>query len=191
MGEKMNKLKAFDIEISNIKEHVHHLYNYTLDTSFFTSFEESLIQKGLIVVEVDLEKTPLLIRMNIRLNGSVDLICDRSLDEFEYLIESEKQLIFKFTEEEEGEITEEIIGIKRETVKINIAQYLYEYVNLEVPIKKLHPRFQDSDKQNEQDSFLIYSTEKEEDVKDDTPTEDLIDPRWLALKTLKDKSKLN
>ena len=191
MGEKMNKLKAFDIEISNIKEHVHHLYNYTLDASFFASFEESLIQKGLINVEVDLEKTPLLIRMNICLNGSVDLICDRSLDEFEYLIESETQLIFKFTEDEEGEITEEIIGIKRETVQINVAQYLYEYINLEVPIKKLHPRFQDTDKENEQDSFLIYSTEKEEDAKDDSPTEDLIDPRWLALKTLKDKSKLN
>jgi uncharacterized protein len=172
MGEKMNKLKAFDIEISNIKEHVHHTYNYTLDTSFFTSFEESLIQKGLINVEVDLEKTPLLLRMNIRLNGSVDLVCDRSLDEFEYLIDSEKQLIFKFTDEEEGEITEEIIGIKRETVQINVAQYLYEYINLEVPIKKLHPRFQDADKENEQDSFLIYSTEKEEDAKDDSPTEE-------------------
>jgi uncharacterized metal-binding protein YceD (DUF177 family) len=187
----MNKLRVFDIEIAHIKEHVLHTYNFKLDASFFTLFEDSIIQSGLLDVDVDLEKTPLHVRMNVSIKGNVELICDRSLDTFEYFIDSKTPLIFKFSEEEEGEITDEIIAIKRETVKINIAQYVYEFINLEVPIKKLHPRFQEEEIDNDEETLLIYSTDKENEEKNDSPTEDLIDPRWLALKSLKDKSKLN
>jgi uncharacterized metal-binding protein YceD (DUF177 family) len=187
----MNKLRAFDIEIVHIKEHVPHTYNFKLDApSFFTLFEDSIIQKGLLDVTVNLEKTPLHIRMAISMKGNVELICDRSLDPFDYPIDSVNPLIFQFSEEE-GEITDEIIGIKRETIKINIAQYIYEFINLEVPIKKLHPRFQEEEVDNDEETLLIYTTEKEDEEKDDSPNEDLIDPRWLALKSLKDKSKLN
>lgn len=189
----MNKLRAFDIEIVHIKEHVPHSYNFKLDTSsFFSLFEDSIIQKGLLDVTVDLEKTPLHIRMTFSIKGNVELICDRSLDPFEFPIDSVNALIFQFSEEE-GEITDEIIAIKREAIKINIAQYIYEFINLEVPIKKLHPRFQDDEINNddETETLLIYSTEDENEEKSDSPTEDLIDPRWLALKSLKDKSKLN
>lgn len=186
-----NRLRDFDIEIFHIKEHTPQKYDFQLNDSFFELFEDSLIQKGSIKIDVEFEKTPLLIRMNFILNGIVELICDRSLDTFEQPISSENALIFKFAEED-GELTEEIIGIKRETIKINIAQYVYEFINLEVPIKKLHPRFQDEEDQNDDaEALLIYSTEKGVEEKSDSPTEDLIDPRWLALKSLKDKSKLN
>jgi len=187
-----NRLRDFDIEVSHVKEHTLHKFEFQLNDSFFALFEDALIQKGLVQVDVQFEKTPLLIRMNFILNGVVELVCDRSLDTFEQPISSEQLLLFKFTEEEEGEITEEIIGIKRETIKINIAQYIYEFINLEIPIKKLHPRFQeDEENDNDAESLLIYSTEDENEEKSDSPTEDLIDPRWLALKSLKDKSKLN
>jgi uncharacterized protein len=185
-----NRLRDFDIEISNIKENVLHRYDFQLNDTFFTLFEDSLIQKGLLETVVELEKTPLLIRMNFIIKGSVELICDRSLDPFEQPISSEQLLLFKYAEED-GEITEEIIGIKRETIKINVAQYIYEFINLEVPIKKLHPRFQEEESGNDEETLLIYSTENENEEKSDSPAEDLIDPRWLALKSLKDKSKLN
>jgi uncharacterized protein len=173
----MIKLRAFDIEIYHIKEHVQHTFNFKLTSEFFSLFEESVVQKGLLDVDVVLEKTALHIRVSISINGIVELVCDRSLDEFDYQINSVTPLIFKFSEEE-GEITDEIIGIKRETTKINMAQYIYEFINLELPIKKLHPRFQGEENQ-EDDSFLIYSTESKEEENNDSPTEDLIDPRWL------------
>lgn len=187
----MIKLRDFDIEIYHIKEHVQHTFNFQLTSEFFSLFEESVVQKGLLNVDVDLEKTSLHIRVNISIKGIVELVCDRSLDVFDYQIDSITPLIFKFSEEEEGEITDEIIGIKRETIKINMAQYIYEFINLELPIKKLHPRFQAEDNQEDAESFLIYSTENKEKSDNDSPTEDLIDPRWLALKSLNDKNKLN
>ena len=189
IGCQMNRLREFDIEVSGIKENTLHTYSFQLDDSFFGLIEDSLIQKGSLQVEIDLEKTPLLIRTSFRINGKVELICDRTLDPFDYPIESENLLLFKYSEEE-GEITEEIIGIKRETIKINMAHYIYEFISLEVPIKKLHPRFKEEENQNDKsDTLLIYSTEKT--LEEDTPSEDLIDPRWLALKSLQDKSKLN
>jgi uncharacterized protein len=187
----MNKLKDFDIEVFSIKDNTHLRYDFELDDSFFTLFEDSLIQKGSLHVEVDIEKTALLIRSSFKIDGTVELICDRTLDPFEYPIHSENPILFKYAEEE-GEITEEIVGIKRETVKINVAQYIYEFIGLEVPIKKLHPRFEEED-QDVNDNTLIYSTGSSEEDKNnkDAADGDIIDPRWLALKTLKDKNKLN
>lgn len=188
---EMIKLKDLDIEIYHIKEHVPLTYTFKLDSDFFALFEDSIIQKGLVDVDVNLEKTSLHIRMTFSVKGTVELTCDRSLDLFEYPIDSFTPLIFKFSEEEEGEITDEIIGIKKETIKINLAQYIYEFINLEVPIKKLHPRFKDEENQDGDDPKMIYSTATVEEEINDPLTEDLIDPRWLALKTLKDKNKLN
>ena len=99
-----NRLRDFDIEVSHVKEHTLHKFEFQLNDSFFALFEDALIQKGLVQVDVQFEKTPLLIRMNFILNGVVELVCDRSLDTFEQPISSEQLLLFKFTEEEEGEI---------------------------------------------------------------------------------------
>jgi uncharacterized protein len=189
IGCKMNRLKEFDIEVSGIKENTLLTYSFQPNDSFFGLIEDGLIQKGSLNVEIDLEKTSILIRMVFRINGRIELICDRSLDPFDYPIDSENTLLFKFSEEE-GEITEEIIGIKRETIKINIAHYIYEFISLKVPIKKLHPRFEEDHEDNESETILIYSTEKGHE-EDSAVEDDMVDPRWLALKSLQDKSKLN
>jgi uncharacterized metal-binding protein YceD (DUF177 family) len=117
------------------------------------------------------------------------LTCDRSLELFDYQINSDKKLIFKYSEVE-GEISDEIIGVSKEVVKINIAQYLYEFIGIEIPMKKIHPKFQQQNQEeDDSETELIYTTSKNEET--ENTIEEPIDPRWLALEKLKSKNNLN
>ena len=55
-------------------------------------------------------------------------------------------------------------------------------------MKKLHPRFQESNEEgDEEEGILIYSTVPAKDDDDQELNTANIDPRWAALQQLKDK----
>ncbi|MGI9543667.1 MAG: YceD family protein, partial [Cyclobacteriaceae bacterium] len=60
---------------------------------------------------------------------------------------------------------------------LDLSQYIYEFVALSVPMKKLHPRF---DGEPSEDA-LVYSSSDEMQ----TTEQEATDPRWAALKKLK------
>ena len=106
------------------------------------------------------------------------LICDRSLDPFEFPIDLRQKVIMKFGDED-TELSDEIIMIEWNTQRINIAQLIYEYIGLEIPLKKLHPRY---DNEVDTEDTLFYSSENEKNPQDPD-----VDPRWETLKSLKKK----
>ena len=87
--------------------------------------------------------------------------------------------MFKY-DQEEKELTEEIVLISRERASLDVGQYLYELIGVSVPIKRLHPKFQNDDLE-ESDIQLVYSSPIEKTENE----EDAIDPRWEKLKKLK------
>ncbi|MCU0416809.1 MAG: DUF177 domain-containing protein [Cytophagaceae bacterium] len=185
----MKRLRQFDIEVVKMKDHVEDTYEFDMGDAFFEAMEDSLIQHGKVTAKVSAIKNTHHIQMDFSLVGTIELICDRSLESFDYPIESKQHLIFKYGETS-GEITEDIIGITRDTIKINVAQYLYEFISIEIPIKKIHPRFNTESNVSDED-ILIYSTGNADSSEDEPIGDDPIDPRWLALKSLQDKNKLN
>ena len=66
--------------------------------------------------------------------------------------------------------------------KINIGEFIYEFITLAVPLKKLHPRFEDELEEDDEPE-MIYTSQDEEETDDSQET----DPRWEALKKLKGK----
>ncbi len=91
-------------------------------------------------------------------------------------------MLFKYGEVNE-EVSAEIIIIHRDTATLDIGQYIYEFIVLAVPIKKLHPKFE-ADEVNEEENQtgkIVYSSKKPDEIKE----EDNIDPRWNILKKLK------
>jgi uncharacterized metal-binding protein YceD (DUF177 family) len=143
------------------------------DEAFFSEFENSLISKGKGTCIVDLVKTDSMLDLNLKIEGFLELICDRSLEKFDYPISINQEVIYKYGDEEK-ELSENVFVIIKDRQEINISDFLYESISLEVPMKKLHPKFKD---ENEIDE-LIYSS-KEENKKAE------VDPRWEALKKLK------
>ena len=189
-GKAVKTLKQYNISIAKLedKQYVH---EFEGGNDLFTAFEQDLVENGQFNATVTLDKSATMIQAKFKITGVLALVCDRSLEVFDFPFETEEKLILKFGDRWE-EITEEIMMIPRDTSIINIAQYLYEFITLTVPMKKLHPRFQQAIDENEDDfeeGILIYSTapEKEEESEDDEPNIANIDPRWAALQQLKDK----
>ena len=142
-----------------------------------------MITKGKGEVDVVLEKSPTFLKLDFRIRGSVELICDRSNDPFDFPLDTKKEIILKFGENTD-EISDTIEIIPWETQRVDLTQYIYEFIGLAVPMKKLHPRYSNDDDTD----GIVFSTE----VDEDRTKKNEIDPRWSKLGKLKNlKEKKN
>jgi uncharacterized metal-binding protein YceD (DUF177 family) len=122
-------------------------------------------------------KSDSFIELKFEIEGKIELVCDRSLEPFWFNLLLNNKLLLKFGEDWE-EISDEILMMPRDEQTINVAQYIYEFIGVSIPMKKLHPKF---DNENEDDEFIYFS----EDNVDEDDSGSTIDPRWKKLKDLK------
>lgn len=175
----MKKDTQYDLGLARLTSKTHH-FAFELDRAFFEQFEQTLVQDGQLHADVELTKTDLLLTLDFHIAGTVRLICDRSLDEFDQPLDVHHQLLVRFGDRE-VELDEDVLQITPDTQILPIAQHLFDYIGLAIPMKKLHPRFQNEPDENpEADSKLIFTTKSDADPDDD----DAIDPRWNALRNL-------
>jgi uncharacterized protein len=180
----VKEIKKYDIGIAKLSNKKHE-YEFELGDEFFKIFEQNIINGGKLHAKVVMDKSELLINMAFEINGHVVLTCDRSLDEFDFPIDISENLRFRFGPEN-AELAEDLLQIVPETQTINIAQHLYDYILLSVPMKKLHPRFLTEDTDPEADSILIFSTKTGNDTDEEDNDDPGNDPRWDALKNISD-----
>ena len=177
----MKALRTYDIHIYKLSNGQHE-YEFEISDTFFELFDSDLIRKGKLKAFITLQKSDSMIQMAFSIMGNVELVCDRSLDLFDHPLDTQRVMIYKFGEEEK-ELSEDVYVIFKDTQTLNIASILFEFIGLEIPMKKLHPRFE-VDPASDEELEMIYSsaevTEKEQD-------EEQIDPRWAALKNLNKK----
>lgn len=179
----MKALREFDIHIFKLSNGEHN-YQFEISDSFFELFENEIFSKGKLVASVSLQKSDSMIQMNFHVEGTIELTCDRSLDLFDQPISFESRMIFKYGEEEK-ELSEDVMVIKKDCQTINLADLIHEFIGLEIPMKKLHPRFQEEEDENDDEFIMIYSSQQDNDDSDEQQEEQNVDPRWAALEKLK------
>ncbi len=136
---KKSILNTFKIDIFRL-ENKQYLHEFEGDNDFFEALDQSLIEKGNFKATIILNKNETMIQMMYKITGSVELTCDRSLDLFDFPVDINQKMILKFSDHNE-EITEELMLIDRNSQYINVAQDIFDFIGLQIPIKKLHPRF--------------------------------------------------
>jgi uncharacterized metal-binding protein YceD (DUF177 family) len=152
-----------------------HDFIFDIDKTFFAGFEESEIEKGDVHVIVNLNKRVNMLEFDFKLSGHVWVICDRCLEEFSMPIEYETKLFAKFGENSE-EQTDEIILLSYSEHEIDLSQYIYEYIYLSLPYRKVHPDDKSGKSTCNQemisklDTYIIRESEQN------------TDPRWDNLK---------
>jgi len=175
----VRKFAEYDIGIYRLDPGIHE-FQYEIGEKFFASFENSMVDKGSLQAKIVLNKRNNLMEVEFVINGTVALVCDRSLEPFDHKIELNEHIVFKFGDHDE-ELDDDLYMKKADTQSINMAAYLYEFIMVAIPFKKLHPRYRDE----EQDEIeFVFSSLKEEDDPDTSDSED-IDPRWTELLKLK------
>ncbi len=152
-----------------------HEFTYNISEAFFGKIEYSEIKKGSVKVDLFLEKQENMLVLNFKITGKVEVNCDRCLEAFDYPVAGNQQLIVKFGEkrEEEGD---EILIIPESDHQIDIAPYIYEYIYLLLPLQRIHP---DDDEGN-----ITCNNEVIKKL-NELKKQNTIDPRWEALKKLK------
>ena len=174
----VKKDPQYDLAIAKLAPKTHH-FAFELGQAFFEQFDQQLIQNGQLHADVDLTKTELLLTLDFHITGTVRLICDRSLEDFDQPIDVHHQLRVRFGDQN-LELDDDVLQITPDTQTLPIAQHLFDYIGLAIPMKKLHPRFQNEPDDNpDADAKLIFTTRQADD--DD---EEESDPRWDALRNL-------
>ncbi len=117
-----------------------HEFRYDLDKSFFALIDDGTadVKKGDLKVVVSLKKTSVTFELNFDITGTVHVPCDRCLDDIPMDVDTKNKLIVKFGKEYSEE-SDEIVIIPEEDGEINIAWFLYEFIVLSLPAKKVHP----------------------------------------------------
>ncbi|GAB2968678.1 DUF177 domain-containing protein [Hymenobacter coalescens] len=179
--DSVKKDLRYDLPIAALSEKKHE-FVFDLDQAFFEQFDQTLIPSGQLRADVLVDKTAQRIVINTHIVGTVQLICDRSLDEFDQPIDVTNQLLVRFGDEV-LELDDDVLQVTPDTQSLPLAQHLFDYIGLALPMKKLHPRFQNEEDDNpDAEAKLIYSTGPAADDEDDD--EDTTDPRWNALRNL-------
>jgi len=186
----MKELRNFNIDIYRLSNSTHE-YLFDIDNSFFEFFESGLIQKGKGIAKVILRKTEILIEAKFEIEGTVELECDRSLELFDHPFSVSERVLYKYGEEE-MELNDEIIIITKLTQKINLAQHIYDFINIAIPMKKISPKYLDEDDEDDDSQIkLVYTSADEQNLSDEDIDEEEDadegepDPRWEVLKNLK------
>jgi uncharacterized metal-binding protein YceD (DUF177 family) len=131
------------------------------------------VKDGNVNILVDFDKKTTMLELHFEISGTVKVMCDLCTDEFDLPIEYSDRLIYKFGDESYDN-TDEIIVIGHAEHEINIAQPLYEFINLAIPPRRVHP-------EGECNQEMIDKLNEYRAKKDDDST----DPRWDALRNIK------
>jgi uncharacterized protein len=112
-----------------------HEYEFLLNGTFFKNFENSEIEKADLKVNALLTKQNNLLQLDLNIEGTVALDCDRCMKNFDYPIETSEHLVIKQGNPEES--NDEILVIPEGHEEFNIAHYLYEYIVLAIPPRRV------------------------------------------------------
>lgn len=174
-------LKEFSVNIIGLSNKTHQ-FHFDFGDRFFEAYGTNLINKGQFSADVELDKRETLIEATFQVKGQAKLICDRSLDPFDFPIAFKKRIVFKYGDTNE-ELSDDIVIIHRDTDALEVGQFIYEFIVLEIPMKKLHPRYEnEAEFDDNAEGKIIYTSGE---TSQDPEAGDDIDPRWEKLKKLK------
>lgn len=172
----MDKFRNYDVVFSGLKNGKHE-FRFEIDKTFFQLFDtEQEFTDPKIVADVYMDKHTTFLEFIIATRGTVKLVCDISNQPFDHEIENEIKVLVKFGEEYDDS-DEDVITIPTGDHAFNVAQLIYEDVMLSIPMKKISPEVSDEDLEA-LEKFSPKEVEEEQES----------DPRWEALKKLKDKN---
>jgi len=131
----MNVLDHFSVPYKGLGNGIHRL-KFNVDSEFFKEFEDSHVDNGNFEVDVELDKRHDHSELQFEVKGYTRTNCDRCLSSIDLPLHGNFRLLVKYGENEGS--NDEILFIHPETSILNLAQVVYEYILLSMPIIKVY-----------------------------------------------------
>lgn len=156
--------------------------DFDLDNNFFADIDGEEFQKGSVTATVRVKKNRDVFDFTFSMAGTVVVPCDRCLDDIEIEIASENSLKVRLGDNyaDEGDT----VIVPESDGDINIAWYLYEFIALALPMKRVHVPGKCNHEMTGKLKKHGYKDENINDVDDDDNDNGYIDPRWDSLKNI-------
>ena len=176
----MKGLREYVIPFIGLKNGLHH-FNFEIGAPFFSHFPDSLIRECGLFVDLAFDKKERLFVLNFDISGTISTECDRCGQALDLPIHGNHTLYVKKGEQPEEEDEEEdITWIADGESELDTSDWIYEFIHLSIPVRKLHPDLADGTPGCNPD-ILARLGHNEDQPKDS-------DPRWDQLRTIiKDK----
>ncbi len=178
----MRDLKEFTIPFVGLKLGEHH-FDFTIENKFFEHFEYDEFNGATINLDVLLDKKTTFMEFTLTYTGVVNVNCDVTNEAFNESLDGAYHFIVKFGDDFNDE-NEDLLIIPHGSYEVNIQQFIYESVILNLPSRRIHPGIEDGTLQSD-------ILDKLEELSPKAPKEDIeepqkgpTDPRWDSLKKL-------
>lgn len=166
-----------------------HSFEFILDDSFFSLFEDSMVSKGNLTAKVDVSVGK---QIDIDLNvvGFVSVPCDRCLDDMILKINGVDSFSVQMYDEKLDFVDQDVVEVDDVHGNFNIAWILYETIVLNIPMQHVHEDGGCNEEMFEKLRHYIVQDEKDEMVNEvisdkvESGEVQEIDPRWAKLKDL-------
>ncbi len=136
MGHK----RDYEIAFVGLKPGTHE-YSYEITDKFFDSYQQQDFTNCNALVKLSLDKNTGFMLLKFEVGGSLDTHCDRCGNPLTIQLWDEFNIIVKMVEEPElmndQEEDPDVYYIGRQESHIDVADWIYEFINLSIPIQNI------------------------------------------------------
>lgn len=136
----MNPRRAFDIAFVGLKPGIHE-YTYEINDKFFVDFQEQEFKNCDAEVKLTLDKKVGFMLLKFEVGGTLETGCDRCGNGFPLELWDEFNIVVKMVDDpevmNEQEEDPDVYFIGRGESHINVAEWIYEFINLSIPLQKM------------------------------------------------------
>ena len=154
-----------------------HEFDFEIRDPFFVDFPGSPVEKCDLKINFSLDKQEGLLQLIFDIEGKVNVSCHLCGQEFDMELLDQQKLLVKSEDAratEDIHDEEEIIYISKNETKLEIGQWIYEFIILSLPMQIVHPLNEKGESTCDQAALALI---KNMAHKDESGT----DPRWDAL----------
>jgi uncharacterized metal-binding protein YceD (DUF177 family) len=180
----MSSENEYVIQYSGLKLGTHS-FVFEIRKEFFETLDYSEIEECEVKVKMDMEKSSTMMVLLFDIEGTVDFPCDRCLEPVNLSIEGNYRQVVKFSDFEESN-DDEIMILPTAEYEIDVKKLVYDFIMLSIPLKRAHEEGECDEELVEKLNDFLIEEAPEENTESEENEED-IDPRWQALKDLKNK----
>lgn len=179
----MEETKRYTIAYRGLRSGLHD-FHFKVDGGLFRAYGSTEIKDGDCDVSVALERGESMLTLDVNVDGSVVVECDRCLEDCNVPIHYEGQLLVKFSDEVH-EYDGEVIWLLPMEDEVDLTQYIYESIVLALPYQRVHPDGECNPEMLER--FRIVSDEEFGGIEARAEAEGRNEGEWAKLAALKEQ----
>lgn len=139
----MSSRREYEIAFVGLKPGMH-VFEYNIDDSFFTDFQEQDFKNCNAHIKLILEKSiGSFLRLRIEVGGALEVICDRCSNNLPLQLFDEFSMTVKIAEEpdvmNDQEEDPDVYYISKNESHLDVKTWIYEFINLSLPMQRTCP----------------------------------------------------